>query len=130
MGLPQQIVDSLIMADDLDKLLRDQNAFAEIARRLGQDDPQARRWEPAANENAPRKPRGFWQRIWNSSIAPILGLWVGLGYPAACLVLLWDEHHPWLVSHYPFIGIAALVSFFGPLAIACFMYWRWKNSAH
>jgi hypothetical protein len=113
--------------NDLDKQLREHGGFEGLARKLGQDDPMRRRWAPPQNENMPRKSPGFRQRIWNSGIAPILGLWVGLGYPAACLVLLWDDHHPWLVRQYPFIGTAALVSFFGPLAIVGFMYWRWEK---
>ena len=43
------------MPVDLDKLWRDPNAFAEVAQRIGQEDPQRRRWEPPANENAPAR---------------------------------------------------------------------------
>lgn len=47
--------------DDLKKQWSDPNAFAEIARRIGQGDPQAWRWKPPANENAP--PIGVWQKL-------------------------------------------------------------------
>jgi hypothetical protein len=106
--------------EDLDAFLK---AHGGLERRLGQDDPLRRRWEPPAHENTQRKPSGFGRRIWNSGLAPVLGLWVGLGYPAACLALLWDWHHPWLLSRYPFIGYAAWISFIGPLAILGIM-WR------
>jgi hypothetical protein len=98
--------------------------FEKIARRLGQNDPQASRWESPANENAPRKSLGFRQRLWNSGIAPVLGLWVGLGYPAACLALLWDGHHPWMNRH-PWLALIAMGSFAGPLIIVGWMYRRW-----
>jgi hypothetical protein len=123
--------DSLVMDDGLDKLLHEHGGLEGLARELGQDDPTRRRWEPAANKNAQpikiSRWRRFGWRIWNSTCAPILGLWIGFGYPAACFVLLWDEHHPWLLNRYPYIGIAALISFFGPLAIVGFMYWRWEK---
>jgi hypothetical protein len=43
------------MADDLETLLRDHGGLEGLARELGQDDPNARLYEPPANENQPAK---------------------------------------------------------------------------
>jgi len=44
------------MADELSALLRDRGGLEGLARELGQDDPNAWAFEPAANENAPFEP--------------------------------------------------------------------------
>lgn len=55
-----------------------------------------------------------------------VGLWIGIGYPLACLALLWDEHHPWMDKH-PWLAVLALVNFVGPLAIVGWMYRHWRK---
>jgi len=112
--------------ENLDALLRHHGGLKGLSRELGQD-ATASEYDLPANDNADARLR-FWRRIWNSTCAPVLGLWIVLGYPVACFVLLWDEHHPWLVRKYPVVGIAALISFLGPLAIVGLMYWRWQNA--
>jgi hypothetical protein len=57
----------------------------------------------------------------------LVGLWMGLGFPIACLVLLYADHHPW-IGKYNSVMIAALVSVFGPLLIAGWMVRRWRKS--
>jgi len=49
----------------LDTLLREYGGLDGLARELGQHDPNARYWEPAANENAPPS-------LWKQFLAAIL----------------------------------------------------------
>ncbi len=49
--------------DDLDAILRDHGGLVGLARKLGQVDPNALLYEPAANENEPRERVGLWQWI-------------------------------------------------------------------
>ena len=80
------------MSHDLGAFL--QGGREGLARKLSEDDPQRRRWEPPPNENEHRKSkRRLWRQVWNEESAPVLGLWTGFGFWLACLVLLWDEHH-------------------------------------
>lgn len=46
--------------DDLHTLLYERGGLEGLARELGQHDPAARLYEPAANEN---KPVGLWRRL-------------------------------------------------------------------
>ena len=49
--------------DELSKFLDEHGGLEGFARKLGQYDPFAAQWEPAANDNEPNCPVGFWAQF-------------------------------------------------------------------
>lgn len=49
---------------DLDAFLREHGGLGGLAREIGQFGSEIASDEQAANDNAPPRPKGFWQRHW------------------------------------------------------------------
>jgi hypothetical protein len=66
--MPTAMSDSHSKSDELGALLRDHSGLEGLARELCQHDPNLRRYEPAANDNAPRARRAV-------AVAGLLAWW-------------------------------------------------------
>jgi hypothetical protein len=57
----------------------------------------------------------------------LAGLWLGLGFPAACLASLFEYRRHWMGNH-PYLAVAAIVSVVGPLITVGWLEYSRKKS--
>jgi uncharacterized BrkB/YihY/UPF0761 family membrane protein len=73
---------------------------------------------------------GFLRRC----MSGLISLWIGIGFPIACLTLLYALHsrHNWvssLMDKYPLLFVVTLASFIGPLLIVGWWMYGWQRKA-
>jgi hypothetical protein len=67
-------------------------------------------------------------------MSALINLWMGVGFPIACLTLLYAFHsrHNWvssLMDKYPLLLVVTLASFIGPLLIVGWWMYGWQRKA-
>jgi hypothetical protein len=67
-------------------------------------------------------------------MSALINLWMRVGFPIACLTLLYAFHsrHNWvssLMDKYPLLLVVTLASFIGPLLIVGWWMYGWQRKA-